>query len=359
MYDLYVLESSPYCTKAAAMLRYKGVPFRLRHENLVSRYAVLRRRTGHTRVPVLATDAFALQDSTRIARYLEEEHPDPPLHDPDPRRASLGRLVEQLADEWLVRVMLLVRWSDPEATTRNARLIATSLVGGMPVLTGAAARLVPALVRRGFAAGGVREENRPALLRFLADLCAALEPVLASSTFLFGARPTLADFGLYGPFWQMRADPAGRALLPAEGSAFARWMRDMDVVAAGEGIPPDGRRIEDLTAYAPLLRLYAENWLRFAVATAAALRTGGREVCVHVPGGTFRARGGRYVEGCLKDDLAAIEGALTRAGDVLGDAAAEAPLWVELEALAAGAAREVLRPFGRLWARLVESSRRA
>jgi glutathione S-transferase len=356
LYDLYVLSTSPYSTKARAMCAYKRVPVRVRTENLVTRYAVLKRRTGHTMVPVLAAARFALHDSTRIARYLEEAHPDPPLHDPDPRRAALGRLLEQLGDEWLVRVMLFVRWTDPETAAHSARLAGQDLAAGLPVLRQALARVVPRFLQPRLRDVGVREENRAALLGSLAALLEALEPVLARSSFVLGARPTLADFGLYGPLWQMRSDPAGARLLPGDGSAVARWLGSLDEIALGGEPPPIGRPMEGLALHAPLLRVYAESWLRFAVGTCEALRARSPEAAIETPWGSFCARAGRYAEGCLKDDLAAVEGALTRAGDLLGEADLEAPLWRELERLAAGAARDVLRPFPRLWARLIRSA---
>lgn len=341
------------------MLAYKRVPVRVRTLNLLTRYAVLRARTGHMRVPTLVAEKFALCDSTRIARYLEEEHPEPPLHDREsPRLAALGRLVEQLADEWIVPAVFLVRWNDRSDAMRSASIIASCLTGGLPFVGAAAAKAIPLILRGRLRIMGASDENRPVLLRSLTTLFAALEAPLARASFLLGPRPTLADFGLYGPLRQMRDDVAGRALLPGEGSALARWLAAMDAVASGAEIGPAadcvriGPTSEDLTVYAPLLRLYSETWLRFARANSEALRASRREAHVETLGGAFRARARRYVEGCFKDDLAAIEGALTRAGDLLREPAAEAPLWVELEALAAGPAREVLRPFPQLWRRL-------
>lgn len=352
--DVYVLPNSPYSTKVLAMLTYKRVPVRVREENLISRYTVLWARTRHTMVPAIVQGKLALSDSTRIARFLEEEHPQPPLHDPDPRRAALGRLLEQLADEWVVLALSVLRWRDRDASARNARIVARALAGGVPLLGEALAPLVPLSLRRRLGEIGAREENRAAVLGSLSALLEALEPVLARAPFLLGARPTLADFGLYGQLWQMRADEASRGLLPGPASAVLRWMAAMDAVAAGPAAAGDEVRLggSDLAAHAPLLRLYAETWLRFACASAAALRTRAREAVAETPFGRFRARPRRYLEGCLKDDLAAVEGALTRAGDLLGGGEAEAPLWRELGALAAGPAREVLRPFPKLCERL-------
>jgi glutathione S-transferase len=351
VYDLYILERSPYCTKTRAMLAYKGVPVRVRSETLRNRYTVLRRRTGSTMVPVLVGEGFALCDSTRIARYLEEEHPEPALHPPDPRRAALGRLIEQLADEWLSRFVLLTRWLDRDTRRVHMHELATELSAGSTLLRLPLERLLPWIFRPTLRAHGAREKNREALRASFQAFLLAAEEILAGSTFLLGTRPTLADFAVYGLLHQMRADER----LPHTGAGLGRWMSAMDAVARGEGAPRLVGALSTLERYAPLLALYSETWLRLAIASAEARRAHAREIEVRTGYGPFRARAAEESVGCLKDDLAAIEGALTRARGLLDDPAGEAPLWAELGRLAAGPACDVLRPYPQLWERLVKT----
>ena len=69
-YELFISRASPYSMKIAAMLAYLGVEHRLVTQNAVNRFAVIRRLSGRTMVPMLRRDDWALSDSTAIARHM-------------------------------------------------------------------------------------------------------------------------------------------------------------------------------------------------------------------------------------------------------------------------------------------------
>src|SRR5947207_1377055 len=123
-YTLYVMSNSPYSDKIRMYLRLKGLPVVEVRENLRNREQVLRARTGRTMVPVVITPADeALNDSTHITRTLVAACPVPPLRPADPGRRGLDALLEDYADEWVVRVMLASRWAPgrwPAAVGRRA-----------------------------------------------------------------------------------------------------------------------------------------------------------------------------------------------------------------------------------------------
>ena len=80
---------------------------------------VLRARTGKTMVPVVVTPADeAMNDSTHITRALEAAHPEPLLRPADAGRRGLDALIEDWADEWIVRAMLA---TGPEGSVERYR----------------------------------------------------------------------------------------------------------------------------------------------------------------------------------------------------------------------------------------------
>ena len=70
MIQLYVSYLSPYACKTMALMGYAAVPHEVIVEDIWNRFAVLKRMTGKTMVPVLRHGDFALNDSTRIAKHL-------------------------------------------------------------------------------------------------------------------------------------------------------------------------------------------------------------------------------------------------------------------------------------------------
>src|SRR5207247_760936 len=109
-YTLYVMSTSPYSDKIRMYLKLKRLPVVEVRENLRNREQVLRARTGRTMVPVVITPADeALNDSTHITRRLEAACPSPAVRPADPGRCGLDALLEDYADEWVVRVMLACR----------------------------------------------------------------------------------------------------------------------------------------------------------------------------------------------------------------------------------------------------------
>jgi glutathione S-transferase len=144
MYKLYVIPGSHACRAAMLMLEHKGLPYR-RVDFVTLTHPVMARlhgfdagqetrraggrRTGPLRfgdrvgtVPGLAADGRRISTNHGIARFLEEEHPDPPLF---PADLAQRRAVEE-AERWANGPLQMaarrapLAWAvrDPEAMTR-------------------------------------------------------------------------------------------------------------------------------------------------------------------------------------------------------------------------------------------------
>src|ERR671938_1432743 len=106
MYKLYVIPGSHACRSGILMVEHKRVPYRrvdvltLTHPLRVRLHGfdaggetrtAGRRRTLGIRlgdrvgtVPALAADGERISTNRRIARFLDDRHPDPPFFPPDP-----------------------------------------------------------------------------------------------------------------------------------------------------------------------------------------------------------------------------------------------------------------------------------
>ncbi|MCU4415238.1 glutathione S-transferase family protein [Acinetobacter sp. WU_MDCI_Axc73] len=112
---LHQWEISPFCQKVARMLRFKGLDFETVNYNgvLGAKVPVLS-KVG--KVPVLDINGQRIQDSTRIARYLDEAYPNlPRLYPIDPLEKAYAELWEDWADELLYFYEVHFRANDPKA----------------------------------------------------------------------------------------------------------------------------------------------------------------------------------------------------------------------------------------------------
>jgi glutathione S-transferase len=146
MYKLYVIPGSHACRSAMLMLEHKQVPYgRAEVLTLLHPLAVRlhgfdaggeTRRAGSGRplalrmgdhlgtVPALAADGDRVSTNYRIARFLDERHPDPPLFPADPEQRLRVEEAETWANDELQmvarRILLPVALRDPSEAGRVA-----------------------------------------------------------------------------------------------------------------------------------------------------------------------------------------------------------------------------------------------
>src|SRR5439155_1023578 len=236
-YTLYVMSNSPYSDKIRMYLKLKRLPVVEVRENLRNREQVLRARTGRTMVPVVITPADeALNDSTHITRTLEAACPVPALRPADPGRRGLDALLENYADEWVVRVMLGSRWLHEPDAELNRTVIAADMTCGAPEVEVAAAK---EMFTQGITATlppmGATRETLGFLLDDLSGLVTDLDALFAAHRFLGGAEPTVADLAFYGQLNQIRRDPTGRVMVGDPGRAHGRWLAELEAAVAAAG----------------------------------------------------------------------------------------------------------------------------
>jgi glutathione S-transferase len=88
---LYTIPGSHACRSAMLMLEHKGIPWKAREMPPGVQTMTMRARgfPGRT-VPAIKVDGTRVQTNRRIARFLDELQPDPPLVPPD-RSAEIER----------------------------------------------------------------------------------------------------------------------------------------------------------------------------------------------------------------------------------------------------------------------------
>lgn len=335
-WSLYTMQNSPYSDKIRAFLLYKKLPFTEQLENAETRFSVLQARTGKTMVPVVITpDDRALNDSTAIAAHVEALAPEPPTRWKDAETDAVAMLLEDYADEWLVRIMLTSRWYHAADAAQNAAIIACGMTHGVPGLDfQRAAREFPAGISSNLPKMGATPENAEGWYAMLPRILSAVSEALTRSLFLTGAAPHQADFALYGQLNQVRRDPTGSGWIGNAPVRVREWMDRLEAAFTGN-LAPAPSPLDDLATLGPLVDEMAQTYLRMQVANALAVEAGAPEVRVMLPDGfEFRAAPAKYNAKLLAANLDTLE-TLYAGGGALPSTVAE-PVLRELSPLKAG-----------------------
>jgi glutathione S-transferase len=272
-YKLIGSTASPYAIKLRALMRYRRIPF-----DWIIMTKALRKRTEHLRpnlIPVLQYPDGAFRgETTRLAYDLEARHLERSVIPQDTAAAFICDLLEDLADEWAVKPLFLYRWWDPEDQLYVSRW------AGEEWSTSEAATGSPEEIdefrRRQISRMhilGATAENKPLLEESYHRILAAFEPHVGMTSYLFGSRPSLADFAWFGQLSEMATDPTTMRILREKAPFTDHWIRRLDDASGvdGEWYP----RERALGAWVEALLLIAgELYLPFLVANAKAFANG-------------------------------------------------------------------------------------
>lgn len=300
IYRIMGQNGSPYSMKLRAILRYRRIPHIWDQQmpgndpetaNVKPRLMPMMRFPG---------DGQWRVDSTPMAYELEELFADRSVLPPDPARRFLSDLFEDMADEWLTKAMFHYRWHYADDREFASFWIACD---NTPSGEGAAEK------RRKFADWirdrqvgrmalvGCTEENKPVIEENFHRTLHALESRLGYRSFLFGGRPSLGDFGLFGQLKTLADDPTGRATIRREAPTVFHWIRHVDDLSGLEGdwAAPDAPLPDAVTG---LLRICGEAYLPFLAANLAAVEDGAPEVRLEIFGKPYAQEPFRYQAKC-------------------------------------------------------------
>ncbi len=199
---LYGQKLSWYSTKVRAYLLYKGIDFFEQSPTLIDYYWTIRRRCGDPAIPVVVTaQGEWLQDSSIIIERLEELHPQPAVLPASPLQRFVAQLIELWADEFWHVAAVHTRWSYPE---QNYPLweaeMGRGFAPGWPGFVQCGLSAIPKKMMLDYLPlMGIVKEQLPLIDRWLELQLDALDAHFATLPYLFGSRPSIADFALFGP----------------------------------------------------------------------------------------------------------------------------------------------------------------
>jgi glutathione S-transferase len=292
-YRIFGSELSPYSVKVRSYFRYKALP----HEWIPRSPAVQAEFQKYAKLPlvplVVTPEGEGVQDSTPILERLEASRREPSVVPDDPALAFLSALLEEYGDEWGNKWMFHYRWRYQPDAWSTAERIAQQMMGAQGTLAVAQARAAVAermMGRLGFV--GSNDRTQPTIEASFKRALGLLEAHLQTRPYVLGGRPAMADFGLWGQFYEAATDPTPGAIMRASSPKVMEWVQRM-VSPKAEG------PFEAWSALAPtLMPLLKEEvgalFLPWTVANAAAIERGDKSFEMTLGGASWSQEPQKY-----------------------------------------------------------------
>jgi len=223
-YRLFGAETSAYSTKMRSYLKYKAVAF-----DWVPRTqdteAELKSLSRFPTLPVLVTaSGFAVHDTTPMMEALEADSPEPSATPADAATAFLACVLEEYADVWLAKAAYHYRWTrKKDQRAAAARAIEDYYTREAPEDRKAAEDAAIETMLGQMKAMGLEGEIGGQIEKSFKRFVKLLDDHLRKHLFIFGGRPSIADFAIAGQLIQMMKDPTPAKIIEKDGEFVAKW----------------------------------------------------------------------------------------------------------------------------------------
>ncbi len=259
-YQLYGDPFSYYSAKALAYLKFKQISF----ETILPTPEIYRDiiipRTGVQYIPVLISpDDIAVQDTTEIIDFLEERFPEPSIYPSTPCQKLTSLLFELYGDEWLLLPAMHYRWTYNEdfALKEFGRIAAPDAPQETRRKIGEKGS---ARFRAAIPALGITPRTAPAIEAWYEEMLGHLNTHFALYPFLLGTRPSMGDFGLFGPLYaHLYRDPWSGDMMERVAPHVAQWVQRMDDPDGAQGAFLSHDSVPE-TLFPILKRMFAEHF---------------------------------------------------------------------------------------------------
>ena len=307
---------SPYTRKMLGVLRYRHIPYSVfwGNGNIPEGYP-------EPKVRLLPTFFFPdgedgalvpVTDSTPIIRRLEAEHDGRSVIPHDPVLKFLNALIEDYADEWLTKAMFHFRWAH-EADWKNAG----------PLLVYWGMNTAPKEMADEFVANftkrqidrlyvvGSNEITAETIESSYERLVRIIDTLLQKRGFVLGARPSSADFAIFGQMTQLAIiEPTSSAITNKTSQRVRAWIDIMEDMSGLKPTDADWLRAEEAReALGALLAEIGRTYAPAMIANAKAVMAGEATFETEIDGRPWTQPSFKYQAKCLgwlRDDHAAL-----------------------------------------------------
>lgn len=224
---------SPYTRKIRAVLRFRGLPYRMIRQGSPEAQALPQPKVKLLPTFYLADEngvEVAVTDTTPLIRRFEGEYSGRSVVPTDPVVGFLNYLLEDFGDEWLTKCMFHFRWAHRENIEKARRIL--PFYSRVDVRDDQVApfqdHVAKIQVSRLYVVGS-NETTGPIIEASYRRFLKLLDRRLQEAPFLLGQRPGSGDFGLYGQLTQLALfDPTAVAITVEEAPRVYAWTENAE-----------------------------------------------------------------------------------------------------------------------------------
>ena len=300
--------ASPYTRKMISLMRYRRIPYFIEWgdpRDLIGRFGVEEPKPVLLPVMIFEVDGKhkAVTDSTPIIRHLEIEFSPRSVIPSDSKLAFLNYVLEDFGDEWVTKYMFHYRWYFKDDIEKAGTIL--PLLHGISLDDDSHAAFkkhISDLQISRLGVVGSNELTAPIIEASYKRFLGQLDHCLSKHPFLFGNRPSSADFALFGQLSALIGfDPTSRALAHEISPRVVAWQDLMEDLSGLKPNESDWINFKD--AEQNLLSLFQEVgkvYLPALLANSRAINQEEKTWTAEIDGAKWEQKSFPYQAKCLK-----------------------------------------------------------
>ena len=300
--------ASPYTRKMISLMRYRRIPYVIEWgdpRDLIRRFGVEEPKPVLLPVMIFEVDGKhkAVTDSTPIIRHLEIEFSSRSVIPSDPKLAFLNYVLEDFGDEWVTKYMFHYRWYFKDDIEKAGTIL--PLLHGISLDDDSHAAFkkhISDLQISRLGVVGSNELTAPIIEASYKRFLGQFDHCLSKHPFLFGNRPSSADFALFGQLSALIGfDPTSRALAHEISPRVVAWQDLMEDLSGLKPNESDWINFKD--AEQNLLSLFQEVgkvYLPALLANSRAINQEEKTWTAEIDGAKWEQKSFPYQAKCLK-----------------------------------------------------------
>ena len=303
--------ASPYTQKMISIMRYRHIAYEFYIGDVSGR---LSRIEGiEPPKPVLLPTLLlkdgqgnlkATTDTTPIIKRFENEYPDRKLLPEDPALSFINYLLEDFGDEWVTKYMFHYRWYFKEDANNASTILPLSdLATDMDDGTlKEVKKMIHDRQHGRLWVVGSNDTTAKLIDSSYRRFVKLMDDHLSVSRFLFGEKPSSADFAIYGQLTQLIGfDPTSRRIASENSLRLVSWV---DVMADLSGHDVNNSNWTSLEDSSPslkeIMKEFGQMYVPALLANAKAIMDGDETWETEIDGSTWKQKAFPYQAKCLK-----------------------------------------------------------
>lgn len=296
---------SPYTRKMLAYLRYRRINYEFMLGDQSNEQELPKPKVELLPTFYLPNDEGEIEavvDSTPLIRRFEQAFSGREAIPSNPVLAYINYLIEDYADEWLTKSMFHYRWHYDDDIKKAGSIL--PLWRGLRIDNeqhhNFSAFIADRQISRLYVVGS-NDITAPVIESSYRRFLGIMEELITRQNYVFGARPSSADFGIYAQMTQLaKFDPTPMAICLEIAPRVYAWTDVVDDLS-GQTCEEDGWMSVDVVrdALGPLLSEIGRVYVPALIANAKALQAGAENMQTTIDGKPWEQPTFPYQARCL------------------------------------------------------------